>query len=68
MDKKSPVDKNGRPLKFGCIVAGFIRNGTGPPKYIFGRLMCAAGPGKSLIETERRSYVVENKTIEIKID
>lgn len=64
-----PVDKNGRPLKFGQIVQGVVSNGMGPPKFVTGKLVVFSGPDKSLIETdERRSYVVENKTIEIRID
>jgi len=66
---KIPTDKNGRPLKFGQIVEGIFSNGMGPPKNVIGKLVVFSGPDKSLIEnTEGRYYVVENKTIEIKID
>ena len=67
MDK--PVDRNGRPLKFGQTVQGVVTNGTGPPKFVTGKLVVFSGPDKSLIEVDERwNYVVENKTIEIKID
>jgi hypothetical protein len=64
-----PRDKNGKPLKFGQIVEGVLSHGMGPPKFIIGKLAVFSGLDKSLIEdTEGRYHVVENKTIEIKID
>jgi len=64
-----PRDKNGKPLNFGQIVEGIFSNGMGPPKLVIGKWVVSAGLGKSLIEdAEGRHYVVENKTIEIKID
>jgi len=64
-----PRDKNGKPLKFGQIVEGISSNGVSPPKIVIGKLVVFSGPDKSLIEDAGgRNYVVENKTIEIKID
>ena len=69
MLQKIPTDKKGKPLKFGQVVEAEILNGMGPPKFVFGRIMCFVGSDKSFVlSDEKGGYTVENSTIEVKID
>ena len=63
-----PRDKNGKPLKSGQIVEAGFRNGIGPPKLLWGRIMYVGKERSFVMPFEKKGEDIDNAKIEVKID
>ena len=63
-----PKDKNGKPIKPGQWGYGEFKNGMGPPKKVFGKIMFVGPEESFVLPDERKGETIENSKIEIKID
>jgi len=63
-----PKDKNGKPLERGQWGYGEFKNGMGPPKKVFGKIMFVGPEGSFVLPDERKGETIENSKIEITID
>ncbi len=68
MLKKVPQDKNGKPLKPGQWGYAEFKNGIGPPKKVFGKIMFVCPEKSFVLPDERKGETIENSKIEITID